>query len=214
MGRVEFMEVPLLVNHYDTLQGPLRLRVVTDHVVREIVEHLEREEEAGIRNVSIPVKYALVHDLNLVRVWTLRCLYTLQFRKRRRNLNDSVFCTCIDVGIRIADVVQDVTHHGTIPGAHLVDDEVVIGEERQFVVLDKVPRDGFAIVGLEELCGCVPELADVGGVLSIECVLEGRVGLPEIALEIGFVNEGGEVEGVRGGEDDGVFGEVTVVGIV
>lgn len=142
------------------------------------------------------------------------CSFSLQSGKGGADLYHAVFGARVDVGVGGADVVEDVGHHGAVPGAHLVDCEVAVGEEGEFVVLDEVAGDGFAVVGLEQFGWGVPELADVGGGDGIEGVFEGGVVVSEDGLEFCFVFEGVEGKGGGGGEDDGGFGEVAVVGVV
>lgn len=182
--------------------------------MREVVKDLESKEEAWVRDVGVPVEDALVDDFDLVRVSALGCFLALDGGEGGADLDYAVLCACVDVGVGVVDVVEDVGHHGAVSGAHLVDDQVAVGEEGEFVVLDEVSGDGFAVVGLEELGGGVPELADVGGGGGIETVFEGGVVAAEEGLEGGFVLEGGEGEGRVGREDHCVFREISIVGIV
>ena len=63
--------------------------------------------------------------------------------------------------MKVADVIKNVEHKGSISCAHLVDDEVVVGVVGELVIGNEVAGDGFAIVGAEELGRGVPELAGV-----------------------------------------------------
>lgn len=212
-GGVELEKVAVGIDHDVALQRAL-VAVVADHVVWEIVDDLEREEEAWVGDVGLPFEDALVDDVDLVGVRAVCGVRALRVCEPVADLDDPVFGPRVDVGVGGADVVEDVAHHGPVAGAELVDDQVVVGEEREFVVGDEVATDGFAVVRLEELGGGVPELAGVGGVNGVEGVLEGGVARAEEGLEGGFVGEGGEGEGRRRGEDDGRFGEVAIVGVV
>ena len=130
------------------------------------------------------------------------------------DFDDFEFGASVDVGVEVADVVEDVEHEGSVAGAHFVDDEVVVGVVGKLVVCDEVAGDGFAVVGAEELSGGVPELPGVVGLLSVESVFEGSIALAKERMEMGFIGHGVEVEGLAGGEDDDLFGEVPVVGVV
>ena len=61
----------------------------------------------------------------------------------------------------------------------------------------------------------MPELADViDALFCVQGVLKLGVSLAQDAGKVEVVGEGGKVKGLAGGEDDGLFGEVTVVWIV
>ena len=90
----------------------------------------------------------------------------------------------------------------------------MVGVVGELVVCDKVPSDGFAVVGTEKFGGSVPELAGVVWVFSIEGIFESGVTLAEQGVEMGFVGDGVEVEGLAGGENDDLFGEVAIIWIV
>ena len=138
----------------------------------------------------------------------------LQGSKVCGDFNDFEFRAGVNLGVKVADVVEDVEHESSVTSAHFVDDEVVVGMVGKLVVCDKVAGDGFAVVGAEELGGGVPELAGVIWLFGIEGVFEGGVALAEEGVEMGFVGHGVEVEGLARGEDDDLFGEVAVAGIV
>jgi hypothetical protein len=57
----------------------------------------------------------------------------------------------------------------------------------------------------------VPELAQVVRFLVVEGVFETGVTVAELLEEGVFRIEGGEVEGIAGGEDDDLLGEVAVI---
>jgi hypothetical protein len=85
---------------------------------------------------------------------------------------------------------------------------------RDLIVGDEVPCDGFAVVGGEELGGCVPELPCLVGLDQVELVFELRIFLAELSIEFGLVCEVGEVERFARREDDDLFREVPVGGVV
>jgi hypothetical protein len=60
----------------------------------------------------------------------------------------------------------------------------------------------------------VPELPCLVLLAQIELVFESVVAAAEQLVEGGFIGELREVEGFAGREDDGLFGEVAVVGVV
>ncbi len=116
--------------------------------------------------------------------------------------------------MEVADVVEYVEHEGPVPCTHFVDDEVVVRVVGELVVCDEVAGDGFAVVGPEELGGSVPELASVVWLFGVKGIFEVSVSLAEEGVEMGFVGHGVEVEGLAGGEDDDLFGEVAVIWVV
>lgn len=179
--------------------------------MREVVQDFQREEEARGGDVGGPVEYARVCDFDFGVVAPDGGFLALEGGEGGTDFYDSVFSSCVDFWVCVSDVVEDVGHHSAVSGAHFVDDEVDVGEECELVVLDEVARDGLAVVGLEQLCGGVPELADVGGAHGVEGVFEGGVARAEEVLEGGFVGEGGEGEGRVGGEDDGGLDRKSVV---
>lgn len=139
----------------------------------------------------------------------------LQGGKRRGDLDDVVLGASIDLRVNLADVVEDVEHEGAAAGAHLVDEQVVVRVRGQAVVGDEVARNGLAVVRAEELRGRVPQLARrVLAFAVVELVLEFGVPLAQDALELDLVSHRGEVEGLAGAEDDGLLGEIAVVGVV
>lgn len=90
----------------------------------------------------------------------------------------------------------------------------MVGIGGEFVVCDQVPGDRFTIVRAEEFGRGIPQLACIGWRDGVEGVFEFDVAFRKNSLKIDFVVEGGEVEGLARGEDDNLFGEVTVVGVV
>ena len=56
----------------------------------------------------------------------------------------------------ITDVVKNVQHQRAITSSHLVNDKVMIWMVQELVIRDEVASHSFAIVGSEELGGCVP----------------------------------------------------------
>jgi hypothetical protein len=82
------------------------------------------------------------------------------------------------------------------------------------VVLHKVPRDRFTVVGREELGGCMPKLAQIVRFLVIERVFERGVAVSQLLKEVVLRSHGVKIEGVAGGEDDYLLGEVAIIWIV
>jgi len=74
----------------------------------------------------------------------------------RRYLYYLEFGALIDVRVYISDVVQYVKHQRPVPSPHFVYYQVMVGMVCEFVIRDHVSSDSFAIVGSEELGGCVP----------------------------------------------------------
>lgn len=116
--------------------------------------------------------------------------------------------------MEVADVVENVEHESSVPRAQFVDDEVVVGVVGELVVCDKVAGDGFAVVGAEELGWGVPELTSIVWMLGVERILEVGVALAQEGVKMGFIGHGVEVEGLAGGEDDDLLGEIAVIGVV
>ncbi len=116
--------------------------------------------------------------------------------------------------MEVADVVEDVEHEGSVPRAQFVDDKVLVGVVGELVFGDEVAGDGFPVVGAEELGWSVPELPSVVWTLGVESVFEVGVALAQEGVEMGFVGHGVEVEGLTGGEDDDLLGEVAVIWVV
>jgi hypothetical protein len=90
----------------------------------------------------------------------------------------------------------------------------VVGERGLAVVLAQVARDGLAVVGPEQLRRRVPQLARVGLLLAVQRVLELGVAPAQQGVELELVADGPEVEGLAGGEDDDLLGEVAIVRVV
>lgn len=131
------------------------------------------------------------------------------------DFDDFVLRAGVDVRVAFADVVEDVEHQGAVPRAEFVDDEVVMeGVLREDVVCDKVAGNGFAVVGAEELGRGVPELTGVIEGFLVEGVFEFGVAFSEEAVEVEIVANGGEVERFARVEDDDLFGEVAIIGVV
>jgi hypothetical protein len=103
----------------------------------------------------------------------------LQIGELGGDLDDVISCPLVHFGVAVPDVVQDVQHHGSVSGTHLIDIQVVVGIRTVLVVLDKVPGDRFAIVRREKLGRSMPELAKVVGLLVVERVLESGVAVAE-----------------------------------
>ena len=59
----------------------------------------------------------------------------------------------------ITDVVKNIQHQRAITSSHLINDQVMIWMVREHVIRDEVASHSFAVVGPEELGGCVPQLA-------------------------------------------------------
>ena len=116
--------------------------------------------------------------------------------------------------MEVADVIENVEHQRSVAGAHFVNDEIMVGVVGELVVCDKVTGYGFAIVRAEELGRSMPELAGVIKLFGVEGVFKGSIALAEERVEMGFVGYGIEVEGLAGGEDDDLFGEVAVIRVV
>ena len=111
-------------------------------------------------------------------------------------------------------MVEDVEHQRAVAGAHFVDGEVMVGEVREFVVLDQIACNGFAVVWAKQLGRGVPELPRVVGGVFIKVVFELGVTLAEEGVKFGFVAHGVEVKGLAWVEDDSLLGEVAIVGVV
>lgn len=218
VGRVEVVELALRVHQHHALQRLLGARVVPDRVVRQVVEHLERQEEARRRHVPVPLEDGPVDDLDLVQVaarrGAARELAGLQRRQRRRDLDDLVLRARVHVRVRLADEVEHVDHEGAVAGAHFVQNQVVVRVQREFVVCDQVACHRLGVVRPEELGGCVPELSGFVVLLGVQLVFEIRVPLSQDPLEFRFVSHLVELERFAGVEDDGLIGEVAILGVV
>ncbi len=68
LRRVELVELALAIDQHDPLQRFLGVEIVSHNIMREIVEHLEGEEEARRRHRVGPVEDAPVDDLDPVGV--------------------------------------------------------------------------------------------------------------------------------------------------
>ena len=184
----------------------------------EVVEDLERQEEARGGNGLRPVEDGLVDDFHLVEMSAPRGRphqrRDLDFGQRVADLDHLILRARVHVRVHVADVVEDVEHERAAAGAHLVDDQIMVRVCRQLVVGHEVAGDGLAVIGAEELGGRVPELSRVRRGELVELILELDIALGKDVLELGLVAERGEVEGLAGGEDGDLLGEVAVVGVV
>ena len=99
--------------------------------MRKIIEDLERKEIARRRNISIPIEYRSIDDLDTInmppRVSCPLQLRGLQCRERRGNLNDFEFCPLIHIWVDIANEIQDVQHQCSVPGTHFVYNQIMKG---------------------------------------------------------------------------------------
>lgn len=179
-----------------------RLVVVLERIVGEVVKDFQGQEEARARHVLVPVEDGLVHNLDLVgmpsRIRAVSQALLLQIGQLATDLDDTVARPLVDLGVAVSDVVKDVEHHGSVSGAHLVYDEVVVGVVVQLVVGDYEVGDGLAVIGRKELGRGVPELAQVVGLLVVQSIFEGGVAVAERLEEGRFGGQGGEVEGLAG----------------
>ena len=216
--RIVFKELATRVDDNVGLVCGPGLVVVLERIVGKVVEDLQGQEEARARHVLVPIEDGLVHNLDLVgvssRIGAVTQALLLQVGQLATDLDDAVARPLIDLGEAVSNVVEDVQHHGSVSGTHLVYDEIMVGVVVELVVGDYEVGDGLAVVGGEELGRGVPELAQVVGFLVVEGILEGGVAVAE-GLEEGVLGgQGGEVEGLAGREDDDLLGEVAVVRIV
>lgn len=60
----------------------------------------------------------------------------------------------------------------------------------------------------------MPKLPGFVGFFLIQRILEGGVALPQCGMELRLVAHTAKVEWITGCEDDNLFGEVSVIGIV
>jgi len=62
----------------------------------------------------------------------------------------------------------------------------------------------------------MPQLSRIIGrrEFRVELILKLGITLAELSVELGLIAERGEVEGLARREDDGLFREVTIVGVV
>src|SRR5437016_908073 len=86
--------------------------------------------------------------------------------------------------------------------------------EGEFVVGDEVARDGFSVVGTKQLCGRMPELADVVRFDGVKSIFKFSISLTEFLVEGRFVLHGREIEGFARREDNGLFREVAIMWVV
>lgn len=165
LAGVELVEFALRINEHAALERDLGERIEAQAVVGEVVEDLESEEKARTRDVAVPVEDGLVDDFHLapvaVGVQGAGEVMVLELGQGVGDFDDLEFGAGVDLRVGIADVVEDVEHEGAVAGSHLVDEEVMVGVERQLVVCDQVTRNGFTVVRPEEFCGCMPKLSRV-----------------------------------------------------
>jgi hypothetical protein len=138
----------------------------------------------------------------------------LEVCEHRGDLDNFEFRARVDFWVSVADVVQDVEHEGAVSGAHFVDYKVMVGVEGEFVVGDKIPGYCLAVVGTKEFGGSVPELASFIFFFRIEGIFKGDVALVEQAIEFRAVGHIVEVEWFARAEYNGLFGEITIVGVI
>lgn len=128
---IVLVELARLADHDAALLGHLRVVIVANGVVGEVVEHLHGKEEAWRVHVGVPVKDGSIDDLDVVQM--TRCverffqILVLEVGESGRNFNDSELRALVDLIVRVADEVQHVDHQRTVSGTHLVDDQVVVG---------------------------------------------------------------------------------------
>lgn len=215
---VEFVEIAVVVDQDVALERGFSEGVVTEAVMSKVVEDLKSKEEAGRGNIGVPVKDGAVDDLDLVQMATgggrTLQMVDLQGGKGGRNFDNTELGALVDLGIRVADVVQNVDHQGPVSGAHLVYKQIVVGILRQLVIGDEISRNGLAIVWTEQLGRSMPQLAGFVVLLLVQFIFELRVPLAQDAVELGLVFEIAEDEGLARMENDDLFRKVAVVGIV
>ena len=215
---IEFIKVACGVDEDVALEGLLGERIIADGVMGEIVEDLQGQEVAGRRDVGFPGEDGAVDDFDVVEVaasgGSAGKLGGLQRGEGGGDFDYFEFGTWVNVWVQVADVVEDVEHEGAVAGAEFVDDEVVVGVVGELVICDEVASDGFTVVRAEELGRGVPELAGLVGGFSVEDIFEGSVAVAEEGAEFGFVAYAIEVEGVAWAEDDDLFGEISIIGVV
>lgn len=157
---VKLEEVAVLVDEHHTLVTFLGEGVVADGVVCEVVKDLEGEEVAGRADVDVPIENGLVDDLDVSRVATSGSgggkLGGLTAGQGGGYFDNFKLGTFIDFRVDVADVVEDVEHECSVPGAEFIDDEVVEWVVSDHVVDDEVAGYCFAVVWTKEFCGCVP----------------------------------------------------------
>ena len=107
-------------------------------------------------------------------------------RQLARDLDDAVLRPLVDVWMYVADVVQDVQHHGSVSSTHFVKNEILVREEVVLVVLHQIAGQRFSIVWREQLGRCMPKLAQVVVLLQVERVLEVGIAVPQLLEELGF----------------------------
>lgn len=150
-SRIVFEELAAGIDNDMGLVWRASLEVVLQSIVRKVVEDLKGEEVAGRRNISVPVKYRAIDNLDFVGVSS--CIrrvpktLLLQVCKLARDLNDLVLGPLIHLWVDVSDVVEDVQHHGTITSSHLVYDQIMVRIAIVLVVFNEISRDRFAIIG-------------------------------------------------------------------
>lgn len=138
LGVIVFVELARFANHHAALLRHLRLDVVANGIVREIIEHLHGKEKAWRVYVRVPVKDGSIDDLDVVQmtccVERLFQILELEVGEGGRNFDDSELRALVDLVVCVADEVQHVYHERTVSGTHLVDNQVMVGVEGQLVI--------------------------------------------------------------------------------
>lgn len=215
---VEFVELALFIDEDVALQGLFRERVVPDDVVGKVVDDFQREEIAWRREIGVPGEDGAVDDLD-VGGMASRGGRTVELRglargERGGDFDHFILGPVVDVGVRITDIVKDIEHQGAIARANLVDDQILIWGLGDLVAFHEVAGDCFAIVWTEEFGRGIPQLTSVVGRLRVESVLKIGISLTEKVLKVIFIGHACEIKGFVRCKDDGLFGEVAIVGIV
>lgn len=212
------MKISFGVDKHNALVGLFGKGVITNHVVRKVIDHLKGQEEARRRDVGVPAEDGAVDDADLILVRARGRrgvdVARLQRRQRGRDLDDAELRARVHLRVRVPDVVEDVEHERAVAGAHLVDDQIVVRVQREPVVRHEISRDGLAVVGPEQLRRGVPQLPRRIGRFGLERVLEGDVPPRQLSVEVGFVLHARELERLSGREDHGLAAEVAVLRIV
>lgn len=215
---VVLAELAVRVDEHPSLLRQFRPIVIPNRIMPEVVKDLQRQEEAGGMHVGVPVEDRLVDDLHMAqmppRMERVLQILHLEFRQRRRDLNDLELGPLIHLVVGIADEIEDIQHQRAVARPHLVDDQIVVRVECQLVVRHQISRDRLAVVRLEQLRGRVPQLPRIIGLDLIEPILELGVPLAQQPVERWAVLDVVEVERLAGTEDSRVLGEIAVMRIV
>lgn len=215
---IELVEIASVIDEDCTLEGFFGERVIADTVVGEVVEDFQGQEVAGCRDVGVPGEYGAVDYLHVICVSARRgglCeLRGLEGGEGRGNFDDFEFGPGVDVWLAIANVIQHVEHQSAVPSTQLVDNEIMYRVIRKSVICDQVPRDSFPVVWTEQLGRSMPQLPTLIWDFRIQCVLEIRVPLPQLLVELWLIGHAIEIERLTGTEDDYLFREVSIMRIV